>query len=351
MIKEQIIFKCIVGSKLYGTNNENSDTDIKGVFLPDLNDLILGKAPKHYTFSSGSKHDRNDKDDVDETYYSLQYFLELAAKGDTNAIDLLFAYTNKNVVLQSSPIWEDLIKNIDKIITKNVNAYVSYCKHQAFKYSVKGEKLNNFSMFEQFCEKYIKFNDGLATLKEAIEQEFCLPHYPDFINNIIKNINVKEKMVFYDGARFNFGDHCYIIVAENKEAFIQISDVKFQLLDTVKTALYKVKKVIGSYGKRAENAAAQNGADYKAISHCVRVLTQVEELLLDNKITFPLKNADFIKSIKFNETDMTYEQIMEYIEKKINRIENALLPKSDLRDKADYKWIEQFILNIYEERN
>ena len=97
MIKEQIIFKCIVGSKLYGTNNENSDTDIKGVFLPDLNDLILGKAPKHYTFSSGSKYDRNDKDDVDETYYSLQYFLELAAKGDTNAIDLLFAYTNKNV--------------------------------------------------------------------------------------------------------------------------------------------------------------------------------------------------------------------------------------------------------------
>lgn len=345
MIKEQIIFKCIVGSKLYGTDNENSDTDIKGVFLPDINDLILGKAPKHYNFSSGSEHDKNSKDDIDETYYSLQYFLELAAKGDTNAIDLLFAYTNNNQVLIETPIWRELTKNIDKIITKNVNAYVGYCKHQAFKYSIKGEKLNNFLQFEKFCEKIIEEEQKDLTLREAFILEF-LHGFPNYLDNIINN-SKKEKLMFYDGARFNFGDHCYIIVADNKEVFLQISDVKFQLLDTIKTALYKVKKVIGSYGKRAENAAAQNGTDYKAISHCIRVLTQVEELLLDNKITFPLKNADFIKSIKFNQTDMTYDQIMEFIEKKICRIENGLLPKTTLRDKADYKWIEQFILNIY----
>lgn len=344
MIKERIIFKCIVGSKLYGTDNENSDTDIKGVFLPDIDDLILGKAPKHYTFSSSGKYDKNDKDDVDETYYSLQYFLELAAKGDTNAIDLLFAYTNHTQVIIDTPIWRELIKNIDKIITKNVNAYVGYCKHQAFKYSIKGEKLNNFFEFERFCQTSIKKYNERITLKEAIENEFC----KDFIDNIIKDkINIKEKLAFSNEAIFNFGEHCYIIVAENKEAFLQISDVKFQLLDTINTALHKVNKVIGSYGKRAENAAEQNGADYKAISHCIRVLTQVEELLIDNKITFPLKNAEFIKSIKFNQTDMSYDQIMELIEKKINRIETTLLPKSTLRDKADFIWIKQFILDVY----
>ena len=95
MNDETLLFKCLGGSYLYGTNSESSDKDYKGVFLPNLNDLILGKAPKHYTSTTGSSVDRNTADDVDETYYSLQYFLELAAKGDTNAIDILFAYSCK----------------------------------------------------------------------------------------------------------------------------------------------------------------------------------------------------------------------------------------------------------------
>ena len=30
-MKERVIFKTVSGSKLYGTDSENSDTDIKGV--------------------------------------------------------------------------------------------------------------------------------------------------------------------------------------------------------------------------------------------------------------------------------------------------------------------------------
>lgn len=354
-MKEQIIFKCIVGSKLYGTNNENSDTDIKGVFLPNLNDLILGKAPKHYTFSSGGKYDKNDKDDVDETYYSLQYFLELAAKGDTNAIDLLFAYTNHQQILINTPIWTEVVNNIDKIITKNVNAYLGYCKSQSFKYSVKGEKLNNFKEFEKFCEKYIqnKNYDHDITLYDAMVNEFFNNEFKhEFDHWITEPLVEKQKVQFNKKfANFNFGEHCYIIVASNKEAFLQISDVKFPIKDGIRSSYYKVKKVIGSCGKRSENAAADNGADYKAISHCIRVLFQVEELLKVGSISFPLKEAEFIKSIKYKTTDLSFDGIMDFINEKIEYIEKVLLPNSILRDKADYKWIEQFILKQYKNKN
>ena len=123
-MEEKVLFKCLSGSYLYGTNSESSDKDYKGVFLPNINDLILCKAPKHYTYSTGSKTERNNSNDVDETYYSLHYFLELAAKGDTNAIDILFAYTNKNAVIQTSDIWNEIINNTDKFLTKNVKAYL-----------------------------------------------------------------------------------------------------------------------------------------------------------------------------------------------------------------------------------
>ena len=351
MKDEMILFKCLGGSYLYGTNSESSDKDYKGVFLPNINDLILGKAPKHYTSSTGSSTDKNTADDIDETYYSLHYFLELAAKGDTNAIDILFAYNNKDAVIVDTPIWNKIIENIDKILTKNVKAYLGYCKSQCIKYSIKGDKLKNYNVFKSFCEKYLHKKDtngAPITLLEALEFEFNTHEYPKLVSNCIPELGAeRNKIAFGETAKFNFGDHCYMETALNKESYITISDVKFQLNDSTKSAYHKVQNVIASYGKRAEAAASDNGVDWKAISHCVRVLLQVEELLTTNKITFPLINANFVKAIKYNTSNMTYEEIMLWIENQIKHIDEVLLPKSTLREKADYKWIETFILNCY----
>ena len=351
-MKEKIIFKNLSGSYLYGTNGDNSDKDYKGVFLPDLNDLILGKAPKHYTSSTGSSTDKNTANDVDETYYSLQYFLDLAAKGDTNAIDILFAYTNEDAVIYKSDIWNEIIQNIDKILTKNVKAYLGYCKSQCIKYSIKGDKLKNYSTFEKFCEKYLneKNEHGAPdTLFNCLNKDYDNNDFEQDLMSkpIIPPPGERFKRFFNKETEFNFGDHCYFETAQNKESYLTISDVKFQLNDSIKSAYHKVQKVISSYGKRAEAAANENGVDWKAISHCVRVLLQVEELLTKGKITFPLKEADFVKSIKYVTTNFTYDEIMSWIEDHIMYIDEVLLPKSTLREKSDYKWIEQFILKCY----
>lgn len=341
-----IIFETLSGSKLYGTNSEKSDTDIKGIFLPDITDCILGKAPKVISESTGKKYEKNSSEDVDKTYYSLQYFLELAAKGETNCIDLLFANTNEFAVLKTTPIWDELTANYDKIITKNMNAYMSYCKSQCQKYSIKGDKLNNYNQFLKMCEFYFNNKDkngAPITLAEAICQAF---HYDSLKHLIPKVREDRIKVTFSDFAPYKFGDHCYFITADNKESYISISDMKFTLSDSIKSAYHKCKKVINSYGKRAQAAADNDGSDLKAISHCVRVLCQVEEILETGKITFPLKDADFIKSIKYNTSHLTRDEIMNWIEKKIEII-NDKIEKSTLRTKADYKWINNFIISCY----
>ena len=53
----KIIYLTLTGSKLYGIENENSDTDIKGIFLPSKSDLILSRVKHVYSYSSGN----NDK--------------------------------------------------------------------------------------------------------------------------------------------------------------------------------------------------------------------------------------------------------------------------------------------------
>ena len=345
-MKEKILFKCYSGSRLYGTNGENSDVDIKGVFLPDLNDLILGKAPKHYNFTTGKNNEKNGKDDVDETYYSLHYFLELISKGDTNALDLLFAYTNYEQVIVDTPEWSEIIENKDKLITSNMKSYLGYCKSQSLKYSFKGEKLNDFKKFANFLSRknsYLWADNEDNTLYWCLNSELKGDLYNKVLEKYIPEIG-GERIKFTE---IDFGEHCYIERANNKEVYIVISGVKFQLQDWCERCFNKVEKVIKSYGNRAKNASENNGADYKALSHAVRVAIQVEEILTNGYVRFPLENKEFIKTIKYKTTAMSFDEIVDWIEKKITYIEECLLPKSNLREKSDYKWIENFILKQY----
>lgn len=341
-MKEKILFKTLCGSKLYGTDNANSDTDIKGVFLPEIEDLILCKAPKHFVCSTGDKDHKNTSADVDECYYSLQYFLELLSKGDTNAMDMFFAVSNPNVVLFKSEIWDELILNADRLITRNLKAYIGYCKSQCVKYSFKGNKINNFNRLYDFVHRYMNDN--------TIPYEFkTLRNAFNFIGkkDLFKNKQDK-KWKFTD---IDFGDDCYIENSFNGESYLNISKVKLNLDEPLNAVSLKLNNVINSYGERAKNAAENNGIDYKAISHAVRVVLQVEEILITGKLTFPLKQAEFIKSIKYKTTSMTFDGIISFIEEKIKYIDDVLMPNSVLPEKPDRKWIDEFILKCYQKSN
>lgn len=340
-MKEQIIYKALSGSKLYGTDNENSDTDIKGVFLPDRRDLILGKAPRHYKMSTGNDQSSNGKDDVDETYYSLHYFIELLVKGETNALDLFFSYTNKQAVLVNTPVWQSLIDNADKIVNKNVSSYLGYCKAQAYKYSNKGYKLKDFQTFADFCRDYQYREEWQNRGYQAMSLKGALELYG-------AEHNMERPMPIIEVIKI-FGKDVQITSADNGEEYLVIHGVKFIMHEQLINILPKVRQVIASYGKRSERAATNNGVDYKAISHCVRVLFQAEELLTTGKIIFPLREREFIKSIKFNTSVMSYDEIMEFVEQKLVYIEQVLKPQSKLREKADMKFVEDFILQAYQE--
>lgn len=342
---DRLIFVTYSGSKLYGTNSENSDTDIKFVYIPKIEDMILGKYPKHYTFSTGEKHNKNNSEDIDFSGYSVQYYLEMLSKGETNALDLYFAHTNKDAVIYYTEEWNELVNNRDKLLTKNMKAYLGYCKNQSVKYSLKGDKLKNYSNFMSFCWQhyYDSLGNGQSKTLRIVLDEF-LGH--DSLDNYIPRVGedrIKANFILSG----MFGEHCYFVTSDNKESYISISDVKFGLDESISDVYRKVNKVVVSYGKRAENAASDNGADYKAISHAIRVSLQVEEILFNGYINFPLKDRNFIKSIKYKNTHMSYDEIMDWLNKKIEYIEKELLPNSKLREKSDFDWIENYILKCY----
>ena len=75
----------------------------------------------------------------------------------------------------------------------------------------------------------------------------------------------------------------------------------------------------------------------------MRVINEVEELLDDGFITFPLKNRVYITSIK--EGNETLESVMDYLDAKLDEVQEKL-EESDLPEKSDEQFIDNLLLDL-----
>ena len=95
------------------------------------------------------------------------------------------------------------------------------------------------------------------------------------------------------------------------------------------------------FGNRAK--ASAKGVDFKALSHAVRVIDEVEELIDSDFITFPLKNRVFITAIK--EGRESLEDVMDYIDNKLTIVQEKL-ENSKLPHKSDEIFIDKLLLKL-----
>jgi hypothetical protein len=77
-----IIYRCQVGSRAFGLATEDSDDDIRGIYLPPARlHWSLFKLPEQLEFAD---------DDKDEVYWELEKFLRLALKANPNVLETLW---------------------------------------------------------------------------------------------------------------------------------------------------------------------------------------------------------------------------------------------------------------------
>lgn len=298
----ELIYLSHFGSKLYGTDRENSDTDIKGIYVSSLESLILKKDKNQVTYTSGKKNEKNSKDDIDITLYSLHYFLELLQKGETGALDLLFSMYRKETIVYSQNI--NYIKNNKNLlISKNSHAFVGYALGQASKYGIKGSRLGDI----------MRFRKALDSLNDIMEINTYNLELSEF-----KYIQYQEK----DGIKY-----------------LSVLGKLFAPHFTVKYIKERCDSIINSYGDRSKDSL--QGVDWKALSHALRVILEMKELAENKFITFPLPDAMFIKNIKSG--NETLEVVLDKIRNGIDEIE-ILLESSDLPENVDNKTVEDIII-------
>ena len=111
---ERVFYRCIIGSRAYGLESIESDTDYRGVFLPP--------ADRHWSLYGVP--DQIDRPEKQEQYWELHRFLVLALKANPNVLECLFT----PLVDKATPLAEELLGMravfLSRLVFQTYNGYV-----------------------------------------------------------------------------------------------------------------------------------------------------------------------------------------------------------------------------------
>lgn len=303
-----LLFKTKFGSHLYGLNTPSSDTDYKGIYMPTLSQLLLGTWPKSIRTSTGTAHTKNTSEDIDEEYYALPYFIKLAVEGDTTALDMLHA--NKDSTLVSSPIWEELKSKRKEFYSSDMKSLVGYARSQAAKYGMKGTRL--------------------ATMQDVLNKS---KHLVGKLRDVVHLLPQNE--------------YCKVVLEpENakQQPYYEVCGKKFLLNTQVQDLQFLMQEQLDKYGERARLAQANEGVDWKALSHALRVAYQMKSVYEDGDFEYPLKQSHFLRLVKAGGVD--FSEVKQVLESTLERVEE-LAKFSYMREKVNRATWDQWLLDKY----
>ena len=112
-LEEFIIYRCVVGSRAYGLDQDDSDTDRRGIYLApaDLQWSLFG-APEQFEDNAAQS-----------CYWELQKFLTMALKANPNILECLYS----PLVEKATPLGAELVairqRFLSQMIFQTFNGY------------------------------------------------------------------------------------------------------------------------------------------------------------------------------------------------------------------------------------
>jgi hypothetical protein len=107
-----------------------------------------------------------------------------------------------------------------------------------------------------------------------------------------------------------------------------------------------MRRLVGDYGHRALQAERQEGVDWKALSHAVRVATEAIELLNTGSVIFPRPDAAHLLAIKTGR--LSYQAVAAEIDELLPAVEDAAT-RSALPEQPDTAWLDDFVASVHAE--
>ena len=314
---DNIILLGLGGSYAYGTNNENSDIDIRGIALNSHEDLLAG-------FISGDHFEQVVDKTTDTTIYSFNKILNLLANCNPNTIEMMGLDDEQYLYLsEEGRLLKD---NAHLFLSKRcANSFGGYANAQLYRLTQKSAH----ALSQAGLERHI-----LKTL-EFMEDHFA-SEYTHFDKDALKLYIDKSDQEGYD-----------------TEIYMDVKMTHYPLRDWC-NLWNEMKNTVTSYGKlgkRNEKALEHNKIG-KHMMHLVRLYLMCFDILEKEQIiTHRVKDHDMLMEIRngkyITENNDVRPEFFEMVDEYEKHLQEAI-KNTSLPDKPDYKKIIELAMDINE---
>ena len=310
---KHVILLGLAGSYSYGTNNENSDIDVRGVTLNRKSDLIGMTEFEQYV-----------DDTTDTTIYSFRKMVNLLLSCNPNTIELLGL--NPEHYLYLSDIGQELLDNKRLFLSQRaIQSFGGYADAQL-------RRLQN------------------ALARDAYPQSEKEEHIFNSVKNAMYDFKRRYES-FEEGAV-----KLYIDKAKNKdfdtEIFMDIQLNHYPLRD-YKSMWVEMNNIVKDYDKLGKrNKKKDDNHLNKHAMHLVRLFMMAIDILEKGEInTYRKEEQDLLVNIRngeYQKEDGTfcqefYDLVSEYEKKLDYAAKHTILP-----EEPDMKRVEEFVMAVNE---
>jgi len=319
MAEKNKILQIRVGSHLYGTNDENSDEDYSGVFIPSEEYIFGLKDINEVDLSVKSKDGvgRNTKDAIDLKLYNFRKFVKLALDNNPNIIEQLFV-NNKNIVFINE-YGRSLLDNKYLFVHKGLKQkFIGYSKSQLHKMRIKKEH-------------YFDLKNALEYFRECVDKE---PEFSKRLMDCFRDFQTSKN------SHLNIHPPKFIII---KRGHCSIGDLNFQYSRAIKYVMKILQERFDKASNR-KNLILNHGYDSKFALNLVRLLREGIDFLKYGEVTFPLPYAQELLDIKHGKWAM--EEVITYADKLYKEVE-SLYDKTALPAHPNRELVEKFVIDTH----
>ena len=338
--QDLILLECLSGSRAYGTDTPESDTDIRGIFIAPPDQFYGLEHPEQISDSTN-----------DTTFYEIGRFIDLLVKNNPNILELVFT------------AGDAIIRRSDLLSKLNPDDYLSRLCEQTFA----GYAISQIKKARGLNKKIV--NPQPEQRRPAID--FC---------HVIRGQGSIPLAEFLAGSEIRIADCALVNISHMRDVHALFHDPTGQLGyrgifkndDSTEVRFSSVPKEARPIAHLAYNpdafkrhcrqhreywdwVASRNDARYntniehgknydsKNLMHTFRLLDMAGEIARERTLTVRRPNADFLLRVRRGEFE--YDQLIEMAEEKIDTVAD-LFKSADLPEKPDRRRANETLIEI-----
>lgn len=304
----RIILLGLGGSYAYGTNNENSDIDFRGITLNMPSDLL-----------GLTEFEQYEDNITDTVIYSFNKIVRLLLECNPNTIELLGLDDSQYLI--KTAIGQKLLDNRSLFLSKRAaKSFGGYASAQL-------RRLQN------------------AIARDSMPQQEREQHIYNSVKNALEDFRRKNEM--FDKGNINI----YIDTSDNPELETEIfidAQYKHLPLRDYENMLGAMNNVVRDYDKIGKrNKKKDDNHLNKHAMHLIRLFMMAIDILEKGEIrTHRTDDLELLRSIRrgdFQKADRTFsDEFYEMLSAYENRLETAT-KNTRLPDNPDMEKVEQFV--------